>query len=438
MARPLTLVLLGDIMLGRLVDDSFTCDASRKTAAFGNVLPYLHSLDPASTIIAGNLECAITGHNQPTPKAFNFKLSPSNADVLQQLHLNFVATANNHVLDYGQPGLKETNEVLDHLGIQHSGSGTQPTAAHPAVVDTPCGHRVAFLSYSDHYADWAATETTPGINFINPEGYDERQLQQQVAAARAAGPDLVVVMIHWGPNWRWQPDVHLRQLGRAFLAAGADIVFGTSPHHIQGVEVIGQKALIYSGGSFIDDYAGDGHYRNDLSAIMVARFAAAGDTAAAAAAADVDRCTDQSRRQQSVRPAADVPAEPWLNPQKAATAAASSPAADMKDAACNQPVPAAAAAAAAGGGSGEDSPALVLQELRALPIAITHHWRSTGAPFQAHDGLGNPAYFSQVDFAEGDNWQWVASKLMQLSQALGNSAVVLLPKQRSIRLFGTG
>jgi hypothetical protein len=42
----------------RLVDDSFTCDASRKTAAFGNVLPYLHDLDPANTIIAGNLECA--------------------------------------------------------------------------------------------------------------------------------------------------------------------------------------------------------------------------------------------------------------------------------------------------------------------------------------------------------------------------------------------
>lgn len=54
---------------------------------------------------------AVTSHSQPTPKAFNFKLSPGNADVLQQLCLGFVATANNHVLDYGQPGLKETNEV---------------------------------------------------------------------------------------------------------------------------------------------------------------------------------------------------------------------------------------------------------------------------------------------------------------------------------------
>lgn len=42
----------------RLVDDSFTCNPQRKTAAFGDVLPFLHSLDPTNTVIAGNLECA--------------------------------------------------------------------------------------------------------------------------------------------------------------------------------------------------------------------------------------------------------------------------------------------------------------------------------------------------------------------------------------------
>jgi hypothetical protein len=61
-------------------------------------------------------------------------------------------------------------QVLDQLGIQHTGSGIQPTAAQPVHLTTPSGHRVAFLSYADHYADWAATEATPGINFIDPAG----------------------------------------------------------------------------------------------------------------------------------------------------------------------------------------------------------------------------------------------------------------------------
>jgi hypothetical protein len=63
--------------------------------------------------------------------------------------------------------------------------------------------------------------------------FDATLLQRQVSAARAAGPDLVVVLVHWGPNWHLQPDKHLRELGHAFLTAGADIVFGTSPHHLQ-------------------------------------------------------------------------------------------------------------------------------------------------------------------------------------------------------------
>lgn len=74
--------------------------------------------------------------------------------------------------------------------------------------------------------------------------FDPRLLQQQVAASRAVGPDLVAVLIHWGPNWRWQPDKHLRKLGRAFLDAGADIVFGTSPHHIQVCRSVPLNGLV--------------------------------------------------------------------------------------------------------------------------------------------------------------------------------------------------
>jgi hypothetical protein len=72
----------------------------------------------------------VTNHNQPTPKAFNFKLSPANADVLQQLRLGFVATANNHVLDYGQPGLKETNDVRVTQSDVHTGCWLRPGCQH--------------------------------------------------------------------------------------------------------------------------------------------------------------------------------------------------------------------------------------------------------------------------------------------------------------------
>lgn len=72
-------------------------------------------------------------------------------------------------------------QVLSRLGIAHAGSGTQPAASWPAAVTTPSGHRVACLSFSDHYEDWAATNTTPGINYIDPGKYV--QLAQAVRLA---------------------------------------------------------------------------------------------------------------------------------------------------------------------------------------------------------------------------------------------------------------
>lgn len=61
---------------------------------------------------APNTQIAVTSHDVPTPKTFNFRLSPHNADVLGRvLRLSYVSLANNHSLDYGLPGLADTLQV---------------------------------------------------------------------------------------------------------------------------------------------------------------------------------------------------------------------------------------------------------------------------------------------------------------------------------------
>jgi poly-gamma-glutamate capsule biosynthesis protein CapA/YwtB (metallophosphatase superfamily) len=87
-------------------------------------LPLWRPAAAAAAAAASAAAAAVTNYTTPTPKAFNFRLSPSNADVLHSLRLGFVATANNHVLDYGQPGLKETNQV-SKLGVNCTPSGLQ-------------------------------------------------------------------------------------------------------------------------------------------------------------------------------------------------------------------------------------------------------------------------------------------------------------------------
>lgn len=68
------------------------------------------------------------------------------------------------------------------------------------------------------------------------------------------GAALRVVFVHWGPNWAWHPSPAIQALGRALVDAGADVVLGSSAHHVQGVQVYRGRPIIYGAGALVDDY----------------------------------------------------------------------------------------------------------------------------------------------------------------------------------------
>jgi len=78
---------------------------------------------------------------------------------------------------------------------------------------------------------------------------------------------LKVVSMHWGPNYRWHPAREIVELAHWLIdECGVDVIHGHSSHHIQGVEVYKGKLVVYGCGDFVDDYAVDPGWRNDLSA----------------------------------------------------------------------------------------------------------------------------------------------------------------------------
>jgi poly-gamma-glutamate synthesis protein (capsule biosynthesis protein) len=269
-----TIVMLGDVMLGRIVDEALTA-MPNQAAIWGDTLPLLRGgvciptnsseVDPDRCLVTGNLECAVTDYPKPVPKTFNFKLSPKNIGALKEANFKFVSLANNHILDFQPAGLLESQTVLSKHGIAWAGVGTLEQAVQPAVVEQ-LGIKIAFLSYSDHYKEWAATENQIGINYIDPENYDPTVLKKQLKNASDQA-DAVIIFIHWGPNWAWRPSQAIKQLAHDFIDLGGEkiaAVFGHSAHHIQGIEIRAGKPIMYGAGGFIDDYALDEMYRNDL------------------------------------------------------------------------------------------------------------------------------------------------------------------------------
>jgi len=182
-------------------------------------------------------------------KKYTFKSPPETTGLLAGAGIDGVALGNNHTLDFGQPALFRTMELLDQAGVARAGAGEGQSEAYAPMVFEVAGRRIAILSFSRILSDpsWAADTDRPGI----ASAYQD-WIPETLAAVERAGTDtdLVVVMVHWGMELHYCPEPYQRQLATAWVEAGADLVVGSHPHVLQGVEQIGDALVVYSTGNF--------------------------------------------------------------------------------------------------------------------------------------------------------------------------------------------
>jgi len=256
-------------MLGRLFNERFERQPQHQPFSV-DVQRLLRSSD----LVVGNLEFTITADdpvNRYPNKTFNYQMDPQFRNALLAGSFDHVSLANNHAMDYGKQGLFDTQHHLRALGISFSGAGRNLSEARrPAILERR-GMRIAIFSMTDHYDwfDWAAGYNSPGVWLITPE--NAPRVVGRVAKWHGEHPeDFIVVSIHWGANYEPEISEWKRTLAEMLAAAGVNVVHGHSAHHVQSIELIDDQTLvIYSNGDFVDDYAVNPVFRNDLGIIVV-------------------------------------------------------------------------------------------------------------------------------------------------------------------------
>ena len=257
-SQPWTLVAGGDVML-------YAMDPRRP--ALSQIAPAFRAADVAYA----NLEIPLTTAKTPTRaksaedlkarRQFILRADPRHITQLKGLGLDLVSLANNHTMDFGPAGMRETMRLLDKAGIAHSGAGeTRAEAERVAVKRLPNGLRVGMISFLGFIGGGAiakcgpAGEKTPGIAALafngNLNDAARTRLRRLVAQARQQA-DVVLVALHWGLERETKPTLYQTQLGRAWIEAGADAVLGAHPHTLQGREVYLGKPILYSMGNLI-------------------------------------------------------------------------------------------------------------------------------------------------------------------------------------------
>ncbi|HKK53064.1 MAG TPA: CapA family protein [Myxococcota bacterium] len=287
---PATLFLCGDVMTARGIDqilphpgdprlrEPFVQSAREYVALaeqengpiprpldfaypWGAALEELDEREPDVRII--NLETAVTQASDWADKSIHYRMHPANVPVISAAGVDCCVLANNHVLDFGRPGLLETLDVLQDTGLPTVGAGRNAAeAAAPAILDLPEDRRLVVLAFGSTTSgipnDWAAAEGRPGVSLL--EESDVEAIAARIGAVRRPG-DVVVVSIHWGGNWGYAiPEWQRRLAHRLVEKAGVDIVHGHSSHHFKAIERHGDGLILYGCGDFLNDYEGISGY----------------------------------------------------------------------------------------------------------------------------------------------------------------------------------
>lgn len=181
-------------------------------------------------------------------KQYTFQVNPFYVSLFEDMGVDIVSLANNHVLDYGTDCLKETFVTLEQTGIAFAGAGNTREEASALKTYDLNGETFGILAASRviPVPEWNIENRQPGV-FTT---YDETALVESIKKAKESC-DYVIVYVHWGVEHTTELTDHQTYLAHAYVDAGADLVLGSHSHCLQGIENYNGSLIFYSLGNYI-------------------------------------------------------------------------------------------------------------------------------------------------------------------------------------------
>ncbi|TIL64206.1 CapA family protein [Mesorhizobium sp.] len=308
-ANGFTMVAVGDLILSRSLTNSYN-------PGFSDIVAILRNAD----VTFGNMEMNIfdSRHFKGSPQAEYggaYHVGPPEIGPdLKAMGFNLVSYANNHTLDWGLEGMRETCRVLDQSGIVYAGVGENLAQAGAArFQETPRG-RVALVSFTSSYTPMSracdpagAAPGRPGLNSLRleqtivvaPEHFESlKQVRNALPGPRPGRDDPNLVVLagkrykpgdqcgysyeanprdvgdiirnvrrgkqfsdfcivtnhgHEPGNWSQEQPDYERSFAHRLIDAGADAYIVHGPHQLRGIEIYKERPIFYSLGNFMYD-----------------------------------------------------------------------------------------------------------------------------------------------------------------------------------------
>ncbi len=248
-AERLALTFVGDVIFGRYRDGGFVpIVADPGFDPFAEIRPVL-----AADVVVGNLETPVVEQlPAASPLSTPYRFGGSRAMVRDWLgDFTVLGLANNHALDLGDDGQRQSPAILASEGIVPIGASRLEAPSLRVETHVARGWRIAFIAVTT-LLNVPDPPGGPQVPFVAQD--DAIDVLVPLVASAREGHDLVVVFVHWGDEYFAAPSPAQQRVAHALVDGGADMVIGHHPHVLQGIERHGSGLVAYSLGNFLFEH----------------------------------------------------------------------------------------------------------------------------------------------------------------------------------------
>lgn len=213
----------------------------------------------ADLYIADHEYVASNGGVKAYYQLYTFRAPLEREKLWQEMGTDIITLANNHTLDYGVESLRDTMKELTDLDISFVGAGNNLEEAITPCVKEVNGKKIAVFGSTRFVpqGSWYATESNPGLLTSYESTPYYGYILEAIKKAKESY-DYVIIYVHFGVEKNHTVAEFQKNIAHGYMDAGADLVVGTHPHVLEGIEFYNGKPIVYSLGNFLF-----GNYHSD-------------------------------------------------------------------------------------------------------------------------------------------------------------------------------
>ena len=208
-----------------------------------------------------NLETTFAGAAAGYSGYPRFNTPDSLCDTMKDLlGIDMILTVNNHCIDKGFEGLKNTLKVIDERGLYHTGTYADKESSEKVQIIEIKGVKFSFLAYT---YSLNGLKLPAGSEFAaNMINYDK--IQSDAQKAREAGAEYIICLPHWGVEYALTESATQRKQAKwIFENTEVDMIVGGHPHVVEPADYMtvttkdGKEKtgfILYSLGNFISSH----------------------------------------------------------------------------------------------------------------------------------------------------------------------------------------